>query len=103
VPTVLRHTVTGEQMARLLVPRYMRSFPMRDAWGNEWLLAIDQPLEGSATPAVDYAVASPGSDGRFGPPTDGNVPCAAWECDIVFANGQFVTQFPVGDDSHDYR
>ena len=102
-PTVLPHTVTSEQMAKVLVPRYMVSFPMRDAWGNEWLLALDQQLEGSAIPAGGYAVASPGSDGRFGPPTDGNVPCAAWECDIVFANGQFVTQFPVGDDSHDYR
>jgi hypothetical protein len=101
--TVLPHTVTSEQMAKVLVPRYMDSFPMRDAWGNEWLLALDQPLEGSAVPAGGYAVASPGSDGRFGPPTDGNVPCVAWECDIVFANGQFVTQFPVGDDSHDYR
>jgi hypothetical protein len=25
------------------------------------------------------------------------VPCAAWECDIVFSNGQFVTKFPAAD------
>ena len=103
VATVLPHTITAEQAASVLVPKYMDSFPMRDGWGNEWLLALDQSFPGNpGTPAVRYAIASPGSDGQFGPRTDGNVPCAAWECDIVFANGEFVTQFP-SDDAHDLR
>jgi len=95
VPRVLPHTVTSEEAARLLVPEYMNAFPMRDAWGNEWLLALDQPFAGTAaTPAVAYAIASPGLDGRFGSPVNGNEPCAAWECDIVFSNGEFITRFP---------
>jgi hypothetical protein len=102
-PTVLPYTIGSEEAARLLVPKYMASFPMRDGWGNEWLLALDQAFPGTAdTPAVSYAIASPGRDGKFGPQTNGNEPCAAWECDIVFSNGEFITRFP-SDDAHDLR
>jgi hypothetical protein len=94
VPTVLRYTLDGAELSRLLVPKYLNSFPARDAWGNEWLLAVDQPIGANSDAAVQYAIASPGRDGRFDRLTNGNVPCGAWECDIVFFNGQFVTQFP---------
>ena len=103
-PTVLSYAVTSQQMASWLVPRCMESFPMRDAWGNDWLLAHDQPFPLTGRePSINFAIASPGRDGRFGPPINGNEPCAAWECDIVYANGVFITQFPAGDDSHDYQ
>lgn len=93
VPTVLPYTLKSADLSRLLVPKYLNSFPARDAWGNEWLLAVDRPV-GAPVDAVQYAIASPGRDGRFGRLTNGNEPCAAWECDIVFSNGEFVTQFP---------
>jgi hypothetical protein len=95
----LRHVITAAQLRDLLQPAYMkRDFPMRDGWGHEWRLAMDRPYPGSSdSPAGSYAIASPGRDGRFGAMVDGNVPCAAWECDIVFSNGQFVTKFPAAD------
>ena len=98
VPRALPYAITSEEAARLLVPTYMNAFPMRDAWGNEWLLALDQPYAATAgAPAGSYAIASPGRDGRFGAPVNGNEPCAAWECDLVFSNGEFITRFPAGE------
>jgi hypothetical protein len=91
----LRFLVTAAQLKELLEPRYTKDLPMRDGWGHEWRLAMSRPLSGSRDDAAEsYAIASPGRDGRFEPLVDGNVPCAAWECDIVFANGEFVTRFP---------
>lgn len=94
----LRSMITAAQLRDLLQPAYIKEFPMRDGWGHEWRLAMQNPLPGAPDESAEsygsYAIASPGRDGRFEPLVDGNVPCAAWECDIVFANGQFVTTFP---------
>ena len=100
-PTAFAHTITAEQLAHLLVPKYMASFPMRDAWGNEWLLALDQPYPGTpGAVAESYVVASPGRDGRFEPRIDGNESCDAWECDIVFSNGNWIVPWATYD-GHD--
>jgi hypothetical protein len=94
-PKELRSVITTAQLKALLEPAYIKEFPMRDGWGNEWRLAMDRPFPGNADAAAQsYAIASPGRDGKFEPIVDGNVPCAAWECDIVFSNGQFMTTFP---------
>lgn len=76
------------ELHALLAPTYMANIPSSDGWGNPLEFRLDQPL-GSAVPAAEYAIRSPGRDGRYqsvyveGATTD-------FDCDIVYAGGSFI-------------
>ena len=67
-------------------PIYMKTVPTSDGWQNVW--HIDSTNTGS-----QYTVTSYAKDGSLGTNTGGTT--ADFNCDIVFANGQFF-QWPQG-------
>ena len=78
---------TFDELRPHLTPTYMQDFPQRDHWGH--------PLRYEWSPD-GYAIASAGRDGIWQRPHLRDYTSAATtslDCDIVFANGNFV-QFP---------
>ncbi|HET7436749.1 MAG TPA: prepilin-type N-terminal cleavage/methylation domain-containing protein [Thermoanaerobaculia bacterium] len=68
-----------------LSPTYIKSFPVKDAWGDSWNTTAD---------ANEYSIRSYGKGGT----PDGTVNAGAttkFTCDIVYSNGSFVT-YPEG-------
>jgi type II secretion system protein G len=83
------NSVTHDEVAAMLAPTYLRTFPTADAWGNALQFALDQPL-GARADAAAYAIRSPGRDGAFSVTYATPGPTTDFDCDIVYANGQFV-------------
>jgi type II secretion system protein G len=80
-------------LAYELAPTYMRTVPTKDGWERD-MNAFAEFALGDANVAKVYAIESPGRDGVYETtPVPG--PFSSFDCDIVYANGQFVT-FPVG-------
>lgn len=81
-------TIGFSALDTLLAPTYIRNIPSTDGWGNPLEFRLDQAV-GSAVPAAEYAIRSPGRDGRYqstyfpGATSD-------FDCDIVYSNGSFV-------------
>ncbi len=76
-------------LSKMLTPTYIRIVPQNDAWGHRLRFSTSEAL-GSATPATEYAIRSPGRDGNLdgtsytpGRTTDPNA-------DIVYSGGVFV-------------
>jgi type II secretion system protein G len=72
-----------------LTPTYIKSIPTSDGWGRDLLFFTDLPF-GDASPGSKYAIVSRGRDGTL----DSTVvpgPVPNFDCDIVFANGSFLT------------
>jgi general secretion pathway protein G len=90
LPTV---SVDAATLGNYLSPTYVKTFPLRDGWGNAWNFWLDQ---GMATPtaAQVYAIVSAGKDGAF-QTTPGQGATTAFDCDIVYSNGTFI-QYPEG-------
>lgn len=82
--------VTPAQLAAALEPKYVKQFPRRDGWGNEYELTLSEFMEGRAQV---YAIRSLGSDGRL----DRNRPFGGaitnFADDLIYSNGTFI-QFP---------
>ena len=80
------------ELQPLLVPRYMHSFPSKDAWGNELRYrCMDESCK-------SYAITSSGSDRMFEHVTAAEYEKKAttnFDCDIVLVDGTFV-QYPEG-------
>src|SRR2546430_2376991 len=91
LPTV---SVDAATLGNYLSPTYVKTFPQRDGWGNNWNFWLDQGMA-TATAAQVYAIVSGGKDGTF----QGNNPTGgattAFDCDIVYSNGTFI-QYPEG-------
>lgn len=69
-----------------LAPTYTRNLPQYDSWGTRFEYAVGTDRE--------YAVRSAGKDKKFqGPEYEAGETTDA-DCDIVYANGAFIT-FPV--------
>jgi type II secretion system protein G len=83
--------VTQSQLDTLLVPTYAKSLPLKDGWGRDFAFGLDQAIGGPA--ATTYAIRSRGADGTFDGTTYTAGPMSSFDCDIVYANGAFVT-FP---------
>jgi hypothetical protein len=85
--------VAVDDLAANLSPTYVREFPRKDGWGNNWQFGADQPW-GAGEPARSYAIISYGKDGQ---------PQRTWaggaitnlDCDIIYSNGTFI-QYPEG-------
>jgi general secretion pathway protein G len=78
---------TYEQLSEALVPTYTRAVTRRDGWGRPYQFAT------GAGPK-EYAIRSAGRDGLFeeGEYVAGDTDNP--DCDIVYANGGFIT-YPV--------
>jgi general secretion pathway protein G len=74
-------TITG-----FVSPIYMKTVPTTDGWQNNW--DADSTATGS-----EYTITSSAKDGTPGTNPGGTT--ANFDCDIVFANGQFF-QWPQG-------
>ena len=93
IPSV-PYSTTG--LTSILAPTYIRSFPVKDGWGNPWTFAADAALGVTTTlRAQTYMVASGGKDGNS--VTKGAVEGATtnFDCDIVYSGGSFIT-YPEG-------
>src|SRR2546430_5507233 len=61
LPTV---SVSAATLGNYLSPTYVKTFPQRDGWGNNWNFWLDQGMA-TATAAQVYAIVSGGKDGTF--------------------------------------
>lgn len=77
-----------------LTPTYIKTLPERDGWSNPFDFAADQ-LVGAAAEAQTYAIRSRGRDNLAEGPTYLSSTTTRFDCDIVFANGNFVV-YPQG-------
>lgn len=83
-------------LATMLEPKYIGRVPQLDAWNHPFEFAIDQPLRGG-TAATTFSIRSPGRDGVFQGIGPGGrryeiKTFDCFDCDIVFADGQFITK-----------
>ncbi len=87
--TMLPESITYQQMSTMLIPTYVRDVVRTDGWGFPLEFVADQAV-GAAIGAATYAIRSPARDGK----TEGNsyagVPTTDFDCDIVYAGGQFI-------------
>ena len=81
-------------LANFLAPTYVKSFPLKDGWGNAWGVYIDQAW-GGAVAAQVYAIVSGGKDGAQNIGSDNGGPTTSFDCDIIYSNGTFL-QYPEG-------
>jgi len=85
--------VTTKNLQDYLAPTYVKTFPIRDGWGNTWTFTADQSW-GAATAGQQYVILSSGKDGV----NEGTIQGASttnFDCDIIYSNGTFV-QYPEG-------
>jgi type II secretion system protein G len=75
-----------------LAPTYVKTFPVRDGWGNGWAFYADQAF-GGTTAAQQYVIVSKGKDGASSSYPGGAT--TNFDCDIVYGNGTFL-QYPEG-------
>jgi general secretion pathway protein G len=84
--------VTTANLQTFLSPTYVKTFPAKDGWGNNWAFAADQAWA-AATAAQVYAIISYAKDGASSATPGGAT--TNFDCDIVYTNGTFV-QYPEG-------
>jgi general secretion pathway protein G len=77
-----------------LTPTYVKTFPSKDGWGNQWGFKIDQDW-GGTTAAQQYAILSGGKDGAIQATSEPGGETTNFDCDIVYQNGTF-SQYPGG-------
>jgi len=81
--------ISRDDLARILVPKYLAAVPERDGWGNPYEYRLEtQDLE--AEPLM--AVRSAGKDGRFSGDRyrEGSFPASREAEDIAWMDGSFV-------------
>ena len=86
--------VTIDNLTTFLSPTYVKTFPRKDGWGNNWGLAADQAW-GVTTAAQVYVIISYGKDGASQGATYSGGATTLFDCDIVYSNGTFI-QYPEG-------
>ncbi|HEX9405934.1 MAG TPA: prepilin-type N-terminal cleavage/methylation domain-containing protein [Thermoanaerobaculia bacterium] len=86
--------VTIDNLNSFLAPTYVKTFPMKDGWGTNWGLGVDQTWGNAAAPAQVYAIISYGKDAVNQSTAVGGA-TTNFDCDIVYSNGTFL-QYPEG-------
>jgi type II secretion system protein G len=81
-------SVSIDDLTTFLSPTYVKTFPRRDGWGNNWQFNADQAWA-TTTAAQIYVIISYGKDGQ---PQGSYVGGATtnFDCDIVYSNGTFI-------------
>ena len=85
--------VTVTNLDTYLAPTYVKTFPKKDGWGNDWIFGADQKW-GDPTAAQQYGIASTAKDGKAESTVQGGA-TTNFDCDIVYSNGTFL-QYPEG-------
>jgi len=81
-------------LAAELAPTYIRTVPVTDGWDRDINCFAEFAWGDTANVAKGYAIESSGRDGIYETsPVNGSF--TDFDCDIIYANGQFVT-FPIG-------
>ena len=75
-------TVPTDDIMSALVPKYIKGFPEKDGWGNEFQYGYE-----SGPPEI-YAIRSAGADGVWDESYDAKL-TDSFNNDIVFSNGTF--------------
>ena len=91
--TLPAKSVATSDLTQFLAPTYVKTFPNKDGWGNQWAFLADQDW-GGATAAQQYVIVSYGKDGT-GESTRSGGATTNFDCDIVYGNGTFL-QYPEG-------
>src|SRR5438552_9697102 len=81
-------------LSAYLSPTYVKSFPIKDGWGNPWGVYIEQARGGDVA-APDYAIVCGGKDGSIQKAAENGGATTAFDCDIIYSNGTFL-QYPEG-------
>jgi len=79
-------SIAAAALSTHVSPIYIKTVPTTDGWNNAW--DVDSTGTGS-----EYTITSPAKDGTQGTQTGGQT--GDFNCDILFANGQFF-QWPQG-------
>lgn len=87
--TMLPSSITYPQMFNMLAPTYTRQISPTDGWGHALEFTVDQAF-GSTTGAATYAIRSPGRDGLYLGNTYEGGATTDYDCDIIYAGGQFI-------------
>ena len=90
--TLPSQSVAVANLNTYLAPTYVKTFPNKDGWGNQWAFLSDQTW-GATTAAQQYCVISYGKDGAASAYPGGAT--TNFDCDIVYGNGTFI-QYPEG-------
>jgi general secretion pathway protein G len=91
--SALGQSASIDTLNTYLAPTYVKTFPVKDGWGNGWLFKLDQSW-GSTTAAQTYQIISTGKDGAAQSTYNGGA-TTNFDCDIIYSNGTFL-QFPEG-------
>ncbi|MEK6371490.1 MAG: prepilin-type N-terminal cleavage/methylation domain-containing protein [Acidobacteriota bacterium] len=86
--------VTTDNLILYLAPTYVKTFPQKDGWGNNWTFSADQSW-GAATAAQQYIIISSGKNGGAAETTEAGGATTNFDCDIIYGNGTFL-QYPEG-------
>ena len=78
--------LTWDQVSQVLTPTYLREVPHYDAWGTAF------EFDGNSS---EYYIRSAGKDKTFSGTTYKDILTHNFDCDIVYANGNFVV-YPEG-------
>jgi type II secretory pathway pseudopilin PulG len=89
----ISNPVTISDLSLLIAPTYIKEVPARDGWSRPFQCFLDAPMTGGPQ-ATQYAIVSAGRDGSFSTTTYTG-PFASFDCDIIFANGAFLS-YPEG-------
>ena len=84
-------TVGLSTLTTYLAPTYVKTFPQKDGWGNNWSFGVSQTW-GASTAAQTYAIYSGGKDGVVSS-TGGTTMVRSttnFDCDIIYSNGSFI-------------
>jgi type II secretion system protein G len=92
--TIPTGAVTIDNLTTYLAPTYVKTFPRRDGWGNNWQFNCDQAWGDSTRAAQVYVIISYGKDGAAESSPAGGA-TTNFDCDIVYSNGTFI-QYPEG-------
>jgi general secretion pathway protein G len=90
--TLPAQVIAVSNLNSYLAPTYVKTFPVKDGWGNAWAFLADQAWAGT-TAAQQYCVISYGKDGAASAYPGGAT--TNFDCDIVYGNGTFI-QYPEG-------
>jgi general secretion pathway protein G len=87
--------VTIADLTSYLAPTYVKTFPQKDGWGNNWAFGAQVAFGAPATTtaAQVYMIVSYGKDGAAS--TTSNGATTNFDCDIAYSNGTFIA-YPEG-------
>ena len=83
--------VNYDDLRTVLVPTYANPLPQKDGWGQPFEFATDEAW--GTLKAQSYGIRSSGADKSFNTTTYTPGQFESFDCDIVYANGNFVA-FP---------